>query len=234
MGKKEVKNRHGARVGDILETYTSTEDFDMYDFYQVVRLRGTTQVVLRRIQKGVNAFNAAEQEVVPIPDSFYPHEEEIVKRTQMQGECEEDTPSCTSRNGYYVWLDKHADLYEENKHYKESTLNHPFCLPEGLSLEVDEARQMLQNGELTLEPDEGIFVEENKKSKMTWERLWKEFSIRNVRSANGRPFSSPDQTIRLYHADGSIQETTARKLMSGECILNVGSLKKDQGQSPSL
>ena len=55
MGRKAAKNRYGVQVGDIFTQAYSYEDFDGYYFYQVIALRGETQVVVRRIMESMVA-----------------------------------------------------------------------------------------------------------------------------------------------------------------------------------
>ena len=77
MGRKAAKNRYGVQVGDIFTQAYSYEDFDGYYFYQVIALRGETQVVVRRIMESMVAFDGHCEQVVPVPDAWVSDEAPI-------------------------------------------------------------------------------------------------------------------------------------------------------------
>lgn len=71
MGKKTVKNRYGVQVGDIFTREFNDEDGgSSYSFYQVIALRGETQVVVRQIEQKVIAFDGFYEGVAPVPDAW--------------------------------------------------------------------------------------------------------------------------------------------------------------------
>lgn len=72
MGKKQVKNRYGVQTGDIFNWHSLHEDFGGYSFYQVVALRGETQVAVREINQKVIAFDGhCHKGVAPLPDDWH-------------------------------------------------------------------------------------------------------------------------------------------------------------------
>ena len=79
MGRKAAKNRYGVQVGDIFTQAYSYEDFDGYYFYQVIALRGETQVVVRRIMESMVAFDGHCEQVVPVPDAWV-SDEALIRR----------------------------------------------------------------------------------------------------------------------------------------------------------
>ena len=70
MGKKTVKNRYGVQIGDIFNRESHHEDGGGYSFYQVIALRGETQVVVREIRSEVIAFDGIYEGVAPVPDAW--------------------------------------------------------------------------------------------------------------------------------------------------------------------
>lgn len=70
MGKKTVKNRYGVQVGDIFNWKSHHEDGGGYSFYQVIALRGETQVMVREIGSKVIAFDGVYEGVAPISDAW--------------------------------------------------------------------------------------------------------------------------------------------------------------------
>lgn len=84
MGKKEVKNRYGVQVGDIFNLASHYEDGGSHVFYQVVALRGETQVAVRPICQKVIAFDGNNYEgEVPLPNVWC--SDEILVRKVMEG-----------------------------------------------------------------------------------------------------------------------------------------------------
>lgn len=84
MAKKEVKNRYGVQVGDIFNWSSHDEDEGGYCFYQVVALRGETQVAVRSIRQKVIAFDGHCREgVVPLPNVW--GSDEILVRKVLEG-----------------------------------------------------------------------------------------------------------------------------------------------------
>ena len=70
MKKKTVKKRYGVRVGDIFNIGSYHEDGGGYSFYQVIALRGETQVAVREIGSKVIAFDGVYEGVVPVPNAW--------------------------------------------------------------------------------------------------------------------------------------------------------------------
>lgn len=70
MKKKTVKNRYGVQVGDIFNIGSYHEDGGGYSFYQVIALRGETQVAVREIGSQVIAFDGVYEGVVPVPNTW--------------------------------------------------------------------------------------------------------------------------------------------------------------------
>lgn len=84
MAKKTVKNRYGVQVGDIFNWESHHEDGGGYDFYQVIALRGETQVTVRRIESKVVAFDGVYEGVSPVPDAWV-SDEIFVRKVQSSG-----------------------------------------------------------------------------------------------------------------------------------------------------
>lgn len=82
--KKNKKNRYGVKIGDIFYEHSSTEDTENYFFYQVVDLRGETQVVVREISSTTVAFDWMYDGVVPLPGAYYG--ERLIRRVDRVGE----------------------------------------------------------------------------------------------------------------------------------------------------
>ena len=66
----EKKNQYGVQIGDIFSRMYIQKGRHFYGFYQVVALRGKTQVVVREIGGGVVAFDGRYEEVAPVPDAW--------------------------------------------------------------------------------------------------------------------------------------------------------------------
>lgn len=82
MGKKQTENQYGIKTGDIFVSRKAWEDGTFVNFYQVTRLRGVTQVVLREIEKEETAFDDYHEAYKPLPGKWS-REEEIVKRVEL-------------------------------------------------------------------------------------------------------------------------------------------------------
>lgn len=68
---KKMETEHGVQIGDIFSWSRTYEDFSACGFYQVVSLRGKTQVAVREIENAVIAFDGLHQEgIAPIKDSW--------------------------------------------------------------------------------------------------------------------------------------------------------------------
>lgn len=70
MKKKTVKNRYGVQIGDIFDRNPCYEEVYDHYFYQVIALRGETQVVVREIGKKVIAFDGIYEGAAPVPDTW--------------------------------------------------------------------------------------------------------------------------------------------------------------------
>ena len=81
----ENKNQYGVQVGDIFSQYNGHEDWRGYSFYQVVALRGKTQVEVRTIGSKRIAFDGNYEEIVPVPNAWV-SEESLVRKVQEGGE----------------------------------------------------------------------------------------------------------------------------------------------------
>lgn len=88
MARKTAQNRYGVQIGDIFNWKSHHEDGGGYDFYQVVALRGETQIVVREIKSQVIAFDGVHEGVVPAPDSWI--SDEILVRKVQSGESAPD------------------------------------------------------------------------------------------------------------------------------------------------
>lgn len=64
------KNRYGVKVGDVFVDSWGYEQTNI-DFYQVVALRGTTQIVLKPIKKNYVAEGSMCGHSTPVRDSFF-------------------------------------------------------------------------------------------------------------------------------------------------------------------
>jgi len=84
MGKKAVKNRYGVKAGDIFNWKSHHEDGGGYRFYQVIALRGETQVAVREIDSRVVAFDGIYEGVAPISDSWI-SDKIFVRKVQSSG-----------------------------------------------------------------------------------------------------------------------------------------------------
>lgn len=81
----EKKNQYGVQIGDIFSQHGSYEDWSCYSFYQVVALRGQTQVEVRAIGSRRVAFDGHYEEVVPVPNAWV-SEKTLVRKVQEGGE----------------------------------------------------------------------------------------------------------------------------------------------------
>lgn len=84
MAKKTVKNRYGVQAGDIFNWKSHHEDGGGYTFYQVIALRGETQVAVKKIGSKVIAFDGNYEGVVPMPDSWI-SDEILVRKVHSSG-----------------------------------------------------------------------------------------------------------------------------------------------------
>ncbi len=68
------KNKYGVKVGDVFVDSWGYDQTNI-DFYQVVALRGTTQVVLKPVKKSSRSEGWCSDMVKPIKDAFFAPEE---------------------------------------------------------------------------------------------------------------------------------------------------------------
>lgn len=110
MGKKQVKNRYGVQTGDIFNWHSLHEDFGGYSFYQVVALRGETQVAVREINQKVIAFDGhCHKGVAPLPDDWASDEILVRKVLKGNGTCGASIKITSNWLGY-AYLDK-SEIY---------------------------------------------------------------------------------------------------------------------------
>lgn len=67
---KASKNKYGVKVGDVFYDSWGYEQTNI-DFYQVVGLRGETQIILRPIHSAGRAIGFCSEMIKPVKDSFY-------------------------------------------------------------------------------------------------------------------------------------------------------------------
>lgn len=89
MENKIVENRYGVQIGDIFYWHADPEDGGRCEFYQVVALRGTTQVRVRQTGSKIIAFDGDCEGVAPLPDAWV--SDEIMVRKVYRG-ITEDSP----------------------------------------------------------------------------------------------------------------------------------------------
>lgn len=85
---KEKINKYGVQVGDVFYNSWGYEQTNI-DFWQVVALRGTTQIVLRAIgSKVVETCGWCSVIVKPVKDNWTKHYagEQIIRTVQLYGE----------------------------------------------------------------------------------------------------------------------------------------------------
>ena len=110
MGKKEVKNRYGVKVGDIFCDKRCT---NAYFFYKVVALRGETQVAVRRIDKKCIAFDGYYKCIVPLPDA------EVARVYICKVRGDQDKPYIVVRHSPSPFLWTHCAALEREKTFME-------------------------------------------------------------------------------------------------------------------
>lgn len=128
MKKKTVKNRYGVQVGDIFNMRSYHEDGGGYFFYQVIALRGETQVAVREIGSQVIAFDGVYEGVVPVPNAWI-SDDVLVRKIHVTGNVPsteqktfEDNTCSISIKIFNNWLG-YADLDKmEEGHSREMYL----------------------------------------------------------------------------------------------------------------
>lgn len=111
MGKKNPENQYGVRVGDIFAAHMCAEDWSLWSFYQVKRLRGETQVVVGEIAKEMICVDSCYQICKPVPDLWI-SDEELIKRVNKS---KRDDGDIYLDLGKYYW----GHTYDEHKEYKD-------------------------------------------------------------------------------------------------------------------
>lgn len=154
MGKK-AKNRYGIQAGDVFVERTYFEDWRSFDFYQVMRLRGETQVVLKQIHGLYTAFDLHDFVKVPVHDSWT-DAEEMVRRVGMR----EITEPGTKQVKQKIWVNisqlrglgiPKGYLYDKNQQYIGSE---SFLYP----VEDEICRQFPEIKQFKLSEGSGIFA----------------------------------------------------------------------------
>lgn len=114
MGKKEVRNKYGVQVGDIFVQERCTEDHGYHSFYQVVSLRGETQVAVRRIcQKDIAFDGNYDEGVAPLPNKWA--SDEILIRKVQEGSKDDRYSACIRIDS--GWCYSHAYLEKKKEVY---------------------------------------------------------------------------------------------------------------------
>ncbi|MCI8614869.1 MAG: hypothetical protein HFJ01_07180 [Lachnospiraceae bacterium] len=191
MKKKTVKNRYGVQVGDIFRRHCCHEDVRYYFFYQVIALRGETQVVVRQIGGKVIAFDRFYERVVPVQNAWA-SDEILVRKVHAVEKVPDAEPktfednicsimikvSCNGWSGY-----AHLDKQPEKEMYLE------WCNGPCLSYLFEKYNPELAK-QLNLYNGSGVF-------------------------AADRPFKSCDDDCRavIRYPDGRQQETTLSVLL---------------------
>lgn len=127
MGKKKVENRYGVQVGDVFAEKSLLNDAgcSYVHFYQVMRLRGETQVVLKRINSLYTAFDLYDAVHVPVCGSWMEDAEELTRKVILTERTDSETKNVEKHIWVYiermqgVWSQT-ADLYDANRQYTSS------------------------------------------------------------------------------------------------------------------
>ena len=104
MSKKSPENKYGVCVGDIFVHQHNSEDYSRCYFYQVVNLRGATQVVLREISSKIIGVDDNHEVCKPIKDAWV-KDEELIKRVSVY----EDSGKI------FIMIDRFTYAYPYNK-----------------------------------------------------------------------------------------------------------------------
>lgn len=147
MGKKAAINRYGVQVGNIFTQNYTTEDHTAYIFYQVIALRGETQVAVRKILKSRVAFDGRHEQVIPIPDAWA--SDEILIRKVFSGT---EGISQAKINIEKGWLHGSASLYHSDREMCLEWSN-GHCMPNWLREHNPEIAEQLH-----LEEGSGVYV----------------------------------------------------------------------------
>ena len=127
MGKKKVENRYGVQVGDVFveKSYLNDAGISYVHFYQVMRLRGETQVVLKRIHSLYTAFDLHDVVHVPVLGSWIEDAEELTRKVILTERTDPETKNV--EKDIWVYIERMqsvwsaiASLYDANRQYTSS------------------------------------------------------------------------------------------------------------------
>lgn len=107
--KAEKKNKFGVKVGDVFCNAWGWEQTNV-DFWQVIKLKGTTQIVLKAINREYRAIAPMQGMVKPVKDSFTSHYEGEIIRKTVKGT--EENPYCNMNHGLLTlttWDSEHHE-----------------------------------------------------------------------------------------------------------------------------
>lgn len=111
---KEVVNKYGVQVGDVFYNSWGYEQTNI-DFYEVVKLRGKTQIVVRPIKSEVvRSLGFASYMVKPIKGSFAG--EEIIKTVKVLNYFGKEEIYCNMSYGLLSKTDWNKEYNETSYH----------------------------------------------------------------------------------------------------------------------
>ena len=111
---KEKVNKYGVKVGDVFYESWGYGQTNI-DFWQVVRLRGTTQIVLRAIKSEVvRNVDFCSDMVKPVKDAWTKHYagEEIVRTVKSLNMYGEEHIYCNADHGLLLKTDWNKEQHE--------------------------------------------------------------------------------------------------------------------------
>ena len=115
---KETVNKYGVKVGDVFYESWGYEQTNI-DFWEVVKLRGKTQVVLRAISsKVVETLGFCQAKVKPVKGSWSKHYagEEIVKTVKVLNYFGKEEIYCSADHGS-LYLTDWDTAHRESSYY---------------------------------------------------------------------------------------------------------------------
>lgn len=115
---KEAVNKYGVKVGDVFYNSWGYEQTNI-DFYEVVKLRGKTQIVLRAIgSEIVRTLGFASYMVKPVKGAWTSHYlgEEIVKTVKLFNYYGKEEIYCNADHGLLYKTDWDKEYNETSYH----------------------------------------------------------------------------------------------------------------------
>ena len=105
----EKTNRFGVKVGDVFVNSWGYEQTNI-DFWQVVELKGQTQIILRAIKSEGRNIEWCQRMVKPVKDAFTSHYEGETIRKTVKGTTE--NPYCSMEHGLLYKTDWEVEEHE--------------------------------------------------------------------------------------------------------------------------